>query len=233
MNLFTIKSLRRIASKVSSNWIGPGGLTIAFVGADGSGKTSTVKNISKWLSWKLSIETAYMGIPKRKLIWKFFNQILRVTEKFQWSVIVNQLNAIRWTWLAWHRYRLFIQMEKIKNQGKIVIYDRFPLKEFWQMEQPMDGPRLKKNGFWFNLERQYYEKINNPDYIFILSVELSEYSKRKKEDVDAIFIKQLKSKINAVNQLIREQQNGRIVIDTMNGRDKTLSVIKNEIWKFI
>lgn len=50
-----------------------GGLIVAFVGPDGSGKSTTSSAISDWLSWKLDVYQLYMGsndiysIPKRLL----------------------------------------------------------------------------------------------------------------------------------------------------------------------
>ena len=43
------------------------GKTFSFVGADGSGKSTLVGDIERWLSWRLSIVTYYHGIPKTVL----------------------------------------------------------------------------------------------------------------------------------------------------------------------
>jgi len=41
-----------------------GGLVIAFIGVDGSGKSTLVNEVNQWLSWKLDVKQVYMGIPK-------------------------------------------------------------------------------------------------------------------------------------------------------------------------
>jgi ABC-type lipoprotein export system ATPase subunit len=38
-----------------------GGLTIAVIGADGSGKSTIVNELRNWLSWRLTVHTYYMG----------------------------------------------------------------------------------------------------------------------------------------------------------------------------
>jgi len=38
-----------------------GGLVVAFVGSDGSGKSTVVREIAGWLSWKLDVRAFYMG----------------------------------------------------------------------------------------------------------------------------------------------------------------------------
>ncbi|MFH0946842.1 MAG: hypothetical protein V2A76_16740 [Planctomycetota bacterium] len=41
-----------------------GGVVLAVLGSDGSGKSTAVANLSRWLSWKIDVFPMYMGVPR-------------------------------------------------------------------------------------------------------------------------------------------------------------------------
>ena len=91
----------------------------------------------------------------------------------------------------------------LKSQGKIVVFDRFPLKEFWNMDEPMDGPRVGDSSRWKNLECKFYNEIGYPDHIFVLKVNGKASVERKQEHGNGIKQQQIKKKIMAANEALK------------------------------
>jgi len=177
------------------------GVMIALVGADGSGKSTLIEDLEKWISWKLSVRRVYYGIPKTKIV-KILQRLIYGLEKFNFKGIASLLDGLLWIHVARTRYMISLQAKDESAAGKIVISDRFPLREFHTMAQPMDGPRLRdRSTRWryllSSLESRYYKSIRIPDRIFVLKVDLDEIRKRKSDlDLDTH-----RMKVDAVNNL--------------------------------
>jgi hypothetical protein len=154
------------------------GKIIAIVGADGSGKSTLIEDLEKWLSWKLSVRRVYYGIPKSKLI-EIASKLIYGFRKFKLVRLASVLNVFLWVLIARKRYVLSLHAEDEAIKGNIVISDRYPLKEFHTMAEPMDGPRLKDRttpmgSLFHSLENHYYSSIQLPDRLFVLKVTLDE-----------------------------------------------------------
>jgi thymidylate kinase len=221
------------ASHNSRSWITPSGISFAFVGADGSGKSTTVSHIQKWLSWKLSVKSFYMGLPKDKPVWKFLSYLARICNKLRLGLLKRLLDIYRLLFAASLRNKRFQQSEMQKNQGNVILFDRFPLKKFWFMDEPIDGPRLKNYRHWREKERKLYEAIKEPDYIFVLKVDEAESVKRKAEHQKQEKLALIKTKIAAVNKLIENHSDRLIVIDTSIGQESTWLELKRNIWELL
>lgn len=224
--------IRKIANNHSKSWTSPGGLSIAFVGADGSGKSSTVSNIENWLGWKLWVRTAYMGIPKN-ISWKVLDYLIKVTKKLNFGFLKNILDIIRSLFAAKSRYKNYVKFEMKKNQGAIVLFDRYPMNEFWSMEKPMDGPRLVGHKKWDIVEKNIYDKIDKPDYVIILKVSVDDALERKNKKNTELDELKITKKIEGVEKLIKKNMERHIVIDTSNGQRETLLEIKRHLWRLI
>ena len=187
--------IKRLSHKNARSWLPTGGVSFAFVGADGSGKSSTVDHIKKWLGWKLSVQSLYMGLPKHNVLWKSTVYLTKIFNRLKLRDIKEQLSSFRWVLAAKIRFRNYGYSEMLKSQGKIVVFDRFPLKEFWNMDEPMDGPRVGDSSRWKNLERKFYNEIGYPDHIFILKVNGKAAVERKEEHNNGIKQQKIKKKI--------------------------------------
>ena len=120
--------------------------------------------------------------------------------------------------------------QKDACNGIIVITDRFPLKDFYCMEEPMDGPRMKKResivgAFFSRREEQYYNNLQISDQIFVLQVDLVELRKRK-TDLD---MHTHKKKADAVNSV--QGDDHIILIDANKPYADVLLTLKRKIWK--
>jgi len=218
------------------------GKFIALVGADGSGKSTLVKDIRKWLAWKIEVKIIYMGIPKQKKL-KYLSKLIRaisllekvvkvdLTVKFI-SKLKSNLDGYRWLYVARKRSEILLNAEKYSKTGGLIISDRFPVSNFNSMDRPMDGPRIRKETTPVLIkkaikEEEYYINIKQPDKIFILNTDIKELRKRKSDLEISEHIK----KANAVNQM-QESDNIRI-INGNSSYDKVLLDIKTKIWESI
>lgn len=239
-NIYLIPGLRNIFP-LHKKHLGNKGISIAIIGADGSGKTTLVKELTKWLSWKLQVRTLYFGIPKtlslkivNKLI-SFLRLSTRIGLKNEFAPVINlghYISAHRWIWVARKRLRIYRKAFVWTEKGMIVIADRYPLREFWNMARPMDGPRIKKE--WgsagsklADLEQHYYSQIGSPDKIFVLKTDIDELRKRKK-DLD---FHSHQRKAETVNSIKKSSHIS--IINAARAYPDVLKELKQCIWAII
>ena len=148
-----------------------GGTLIAIVGADGAGKSTIVKELQHWTSWKLDVLRVYFGsgdgpvsLP-RKCLSRFVKagsmarQLATRSHTRQTQGIVAEtarrelpessdrrwfrvwLRTIRILLIAHERRRNLAISRQARNRGMVVIADRYPQTQFLDM---MDSPHLSQ-----------------------------------------------------------------------------------------
>ncbi|MEE3368089.1 MAG: hypothetical protein VX346_01965 [Planctomycetota bacterium] len=148
-----------------------GGTLIAIVGADGAGKSTIVKELQRWTSWKLDATRVYFGSGdgpvsiSRKCLSVFVKAgsmarqlVIRSGEKQTPKTVaspaprdVPALSNRRWfhVWLstirvlliARERRRNLVVARQARNRGMVVLADRYPQTQFLDM---MDSPHLSE-----------------------------------------------------------------------------------------
>jgi thymidylate kinase len=229
-NAAGMKALRKSVKSVPglpTRWLPSGGKTIALVGSDGSGKTTLSKELTDWLGYKLSARSLYLGQnkerlkPVRKSLWKKLLPIKTLPkEQLHLQFARDRLNNIE-------------QGCHFAGQGCFVIYDRYPLKEFWTMALPMDGPRLKPDDQDYETERALYRKIPDyPDVLIILKTDLETVLTRKPENRSEKILPLVQAKVEAVQKLSVQPPSGPIclVIDANRDYDTVRRDIKRQLW---
>jgi thymidylate kinase len=229
--IFFINSLQivsRFKKHKKKTLIGDGKI-FSIVGADGSGKSTLSKEIAKWLSWKMTTNKYYYGIPKTKTS-DFFVFIMRVCSKLKITYANKLTEALFWLYVAKVRANTSHSTLVDQVEGQIALTDRFPLKHFHSMESPMDGPRLQ-HGFddsfkhLIKKENLIYRTFNQPDRIFVLQVDIDELRRRKTDlPLDDHIIK-----ANAVNALKGNEDNITL-INANKPYDEVLLELKRRIW---
>ncbi len=218
------------------------GKVLAFVGADGSGKSTLVQDLEKWLSWKLKVRKFYFGIPKSlnlkiiaKIIrWFGFLKEINICKVYchVMEYIEKQMSAYRWLYIAKKRYDIYKKTQYISVNKGIAITDRYSLSVFYKMKEPMDGPRIRNEfcGISNRLseyEERYYSVIGLPSMVFVLQTSLDELRKRKSDTE----IKRHTIKASLVSS-IKDSHN----FYTINGNrsySDVLLELKRKIWELL
>ena len=183
-----------------------------------------------------------MGIPKKDLLFtilKYHMLILKsLANRFKsiWGVkhltdfFYRFINTGLWLYVARKRVMLVKKAEKLSEKGIAVIAERFPLKEFWGMTVPMDGPRLNNSSGsisqWFSsIEAKLYNGLKKPEQVIVLQVEPEELRKRKSD----LSFKMQSEKASFVNKI--SEASGYSIIDANRSYELVLLDIKRIIWE--
>lgn len=175
-----------------------GGLTIALVGADGSGKSTQTEALRKWLSWKLETRTFYLGSKRPSWPVRAVGSLFRLAKRAHRAVIraagrssgLASLSAqMVGMWLG--VYSLAVGLERasrseaghrLASRGAIVIFDRYPLSALTgeALGLPMDGPQIEVRlprdmGGWASAlarwEKAIYARVRPVDRLIVLHVD--------------------------------------------------------------
>jgi thymidylate kinase len=221
-----------------------GGVTLAVIGPDGAGKSTLVKDLAEWLSWKLRVRTFYMGSnqpsPGHRLASFAHRLCLSVERRIrargergllagsashlaQGLAILRHLAAAR-DRAARHRAGL-----RAAANGAVVIFERFPLK---QLHAVMDGPRIESGGpprgslgrWCARLESRLYDSIAPPERVFALYLDAGTAHARKPDHE----MEMVQAKAAAVEAL--RETPGLVMIDASRPLDEVRLALKCAVW---
>ena len=235
-NLFFKKPPRR---KLSA-----GGIAIAVVGSDGSGKSTAVRNISQWLSEYLEVIVFHMGKPRKSIgtfilayLVSFISKIndslsmpKPQLKKTIWPNLLAWIPALLLIFLAKDRLRCFKKGRSLVAKGYIVIFDRYPLEDLEHMEVPQVHLVISDQtifGRWLSAyEKKIYRKISSTEITLLLSIEPELAAERQPGDGKEYVVKRAK----AVQEFLA---NNRLNISVFNSEDSIKTITRkifNEIW---
>jgi thymidylate kinase len=182
-----------------------GGLLVAIIGGDGSGKTTAVANLHQKLSEEFDVIKVHMGKPSWSLTTIIIRGILKIGRSFglypfvkegsEPSLDTDSPSFPGYPWLirevctARDRYISYARARRFATNGGLVICDRFPLSQI----KIMDGPQVErvtgsiKTNVWIKLlaalEHRYYQQIVLPDLLVVLRVDPEICVQRKTDEV--------------------------------------------------
>lgn len=216
------------------------GLTVAFLGQDGAGKTTVTKNLIKWWSWKLDVRYVYLGSGDNYTSWKkkisHKMPCFGIFKLFRFLLTLTDIRDV-----TKKAYSNILSAEKFASKGGLVIYDRYP-----QLDYPgiCDGPKIRgrlqeKLGhsllsklfvYLANSEEKNIKRIiaHRPDVVIKLILPPEESIRRKpQEKLEAV-----KQKHEIVKSL-DFQGSDVYTIDATIPFDEELIMIKRIIWRHI
>lgn len=226
-------SLTFITKKVPVN----GGVTIAFLGQDGAGKTTVTNDIRKWISWKLDVRYSYLGSGEN---YKSFLKSLThcIPPSFPFSYLKYIFIILSYKKLSKDVLSLIKKGEEYALNGGIQIFDRYPQPLYHGIN---DGPkiryflpRLNKLGVFFKKTAQQEEELlsqaysHNPTIVFKLLLSPEESIRRKPENN----ICDIRQKHEIIKNLAFPNSHVYI-IDASQPYDDEILQIKKIIWKHI
>jgi hypothetical protein len=218
---------------------------MAIVGADGSGKTTLTRDLAAWLGRKIQTDHIYFGQPKRNATVTALrrgSQLLRRVgshvEELGFGGVARRLRtaadliqSVLWVHLARRRQRLDRTAWRERKRGGVILAERFPLRAFWGMAAPMDGPRLDPDdprGPLFRrmagLEHDRYVRVRSPDSVIILNARLKILRERKPETPPL----EHKAKAQAVAEAVLCEDH--LVIDAEQPYERMLLEGKRLVW---
>jgi thymidylate kinase len=148
------------------------GCIVAIVGIDGSGKSTLVAELTRWLAWKMETHALYLGHGAGQGSWltERLKQLLRrggISRKVQapttptTEVSANQnqakgtlkqairaiLHALLALSIAHDRLRRIRWAEQLRRKGAVVITDRWVQKQPYRMDCPMLPPLMERHAW--------------------------------------------------------------------------------------
>ena len=232
------------------------GLSICFIGADGSGKSTVTKELTNWLNWKISAKRFYLGsgdgynsmynnflnkLRKKNSNNKkvasdtkpFNNYYKRTTIKAQIGMILIGKEAVR---IASRALKQSKKATEYAAKGAISLMDRFP-----QIEYPgvYDGPKIedlaqRKGGTSFIskiLSRKEKDLLNQtqvyqPNIVFKLLLPAEESMRRKPFENRASVEQKAR-----ITPLLNFENSKVYDIDATQDYNTEILIIKRIIWE--
>jgi thymidylate kinase len=207
VNLFVILSMKiRMAMGffVYKKRLTQSGLIVAFVGIDGSGKSSAIERLSNKLTKHISVLTVSMGSGVSGASWyrRIIFKIFGTKAKFKGHVSARSERTTRlksnlpWYYVFWLIICLWDKKKELhraltcKARGGLVLSDRWLQDE---TQSFIDSPRVASNGkknvinkYLYRLEAEVFRlvKQSGPDYIIRLDVSAENSVFRKPNDLN-------------------------------------------------
>lgn len=224
------EKIRKTFRGIESRSLANNGVFISIVGADGAGKTTLAHIIHKWLSYKLTTKIIYLGKPKKRSFkLRTIYVLTKLAKGFKMNTLSRQLRDLVFINIAKTKKKKIIQAKHLSQRGCIVISDRYPLKEFWKMNEPMDGPKLPSGSKHYKREREIFSSLPDyPDLTIILKVSIDESIKRKPAHNNPRTKKLIEDKIAAINEL--DNVPNAFIFDSSGGIANTVRQVKSTIW---
>ena len=229
-----------VTRKTSSSGRGP---IIAFMGQDGAGKSTVVKDVRKWLSWKLEVRQFYLGSGDHYQPWE-----KRMAQKLHGSN--NSIAILIRKWLPFsylsklgkNVYKTIVKANRYSRRGGIVLFDRYPQTEFIGIN---DGPKIRSTimnkatgvlrpiaEYYARKEEYYLNKAvrYKPDIVIKLMLSPEESMRRKPhENYEAVRRKHEIIKSLDYTGLL----GGQHIVDATQPYEKELIEIKKIIWNYL
>ena len=220
-----------------------GGRVLAILGSDGAGKSTTVKELARWLSFIAPTATLHLGKPRRSVAWLALRASVRSGRAIglgsPWrttgSLPPGDPGTWSYPWLltgvinARDRCRAALRARRLASRGTLVICDRYPVPTVTRM----DGPRVDEEHAasmtglrrrLAKLERGPYRRVPEPDIVVVLRVDPDVAAGRRPEaDPELV-------RVRAEEIGLARLPAHALVVDADGPRDRVLRDVKASIW---
>ncbi len=227
-----------------------GGMRIALVGVDGSGKSTLSQALTAWLSWKVDAHLLYLGSkqPSKRsqaLYWLFRAARRSQTEMIrrlgESHLVARLAGGLKQRLLAGHylsigadRYRRYRQGERLAREGSLVIFDRFPF------DAPLDGAEIARipvespGSLARSIRREeaLYARFQLPDFLILLETP-AEVSAQRKPDHPLAVIRAKGAALAALKQSLQQSAPALrwLALDAARPLEEVLLAAKRAVWE--
>jgi thymidylate kinase len=181
-----------------------GGLLIALIGGDGSGKSTAAEMLATQLGRTFDVVRVHMGKPEWSRLSRLVKRpmrrlrrygLFRTTSAPAWHDFDGRLPGLGY--VLWHtltardRALTYQRARRAAARGAIVVSDRFPVPRLRLMDGPRtDLPGVERRpvaGWLARRERRYYDHILPPDVTIVLRVPPAvAVERRSGQDADVV-----------------------------------------------
>lgn len=217
------------------------GVVVAFLGQDGSGKSTVTEEVAKWLSWKLDARKYYLGSGDHyKSVFKTL--FFRINNTSGILGLIKKISGIlNLKKLSFRVRKLAKNAKSYSEGGGIAVFDRYPQVAFPGIN---DGPKIrdslngKKLPGWLNAillrfadkeEKNYLKAVSvKPDLVIKLMLAPEVSVQRKPEES----IEDVRKKHEIIKSL-EFPESEVLIIDATMDYEEELVLIHNAIWNLI
>jgi thymidylate kinase len=229
-----------------------GGVVIAFVGADGSGKSTVTAEIARWLSPFIEVVPIYFGTGQGPVSWprRSLQAVAALVRRRRTrhgparesvprgsdSSKVRTMGELLWVWsLTRERRRRATRARRARDRGMIVLCDRFPQSQ----AAGNDGPCL---GHWVNhaswarrtVARRELAAIRcaerlGPDLLVRLNVTPTIALQRKSDTPASL----LHRKLGILGELRFPQETVVVDVDASRPLGEVLLEVRRAVWHIL
>jgi thymidylate kinase len=243
------RRFRALFSRRRQPVLAGGGLTVAVVGSDGSGKSTVIGDLKASLSPRMRLRILYMG--SKNLPWSVrrFRSLRNRTHKWRkWArnhpwvgskaqsalaALDHIAYALFYLSIGWRRRANERRGRRAASRGELVLYDRYPLPEFHSI---MDGPyipsRFPAGGkgieFLTNVEKRLYEHIPPPDVVFVIDIDPEEALRRKPDHEEEM----VQRKTQAL-ETVEIRSTRAIRINGNRPREEVIQDVRRRLWEVL
>ena len=226
-----------------------GGIVVALMGVDGSGKSTAVAGLRRWLGAEVDTMPIYFGtgdgrpsliLLPLKLLVPLFTRLTSSRPKgsSHGNVsdrppgLIYSLLLTLWAFaLAIEKRHKLLQARRAADRGMVVIADRFPQDQFASFNDGPLLPRLKRVPRWLRqFEASAYELSRRvpPDLVIKLTASPHLIAKREPA-MNRDVIRQRTSEL----QMLTYPESTVVCIDAAQPLDSVFRQIRNEVWRHL
>ena len=244
---FRLAFVRKVLGRRSHKRLVAGGCLIALVGGDGSGKSSSVREVERRFGGDLDVRSFHLGKPRRSVLSHAVRTPIRAT-RLLGAFSTTRLPADATVgarcpglaWLVWHalnardRRREYTRARRFATEGGIAVCDRYPMARL----SLMDGSRVRHLADLDDLgpiarrlaryESGCYDEILAPDLLLVLSVD-PEVAVARRPEQDASFVRDRNKEIRSIDWTELEAT----VVDASHPLDQVLAEVCASVWRTV
>ncbi len=212
-----------------------GGVVVALIGGDGSGKSTCATELERWLQSDFVTMRAQLGNPPRSALTLVVGGALKLERLIRTRLhskmpATSPLSLLRYLCSARDRYRLYRRVHRFAGAGGIAVCERYPVAEIPSHVGPTIPPLLSANPgrlaqFLARQETSIYSRMLRPDMLFVLQLD-PELAVTRKPEEPAEYVRRRGRAVWAVDWATTGAQ----VIDASRPLPEVLDDLKSRIW---